>query len=143
MTKRKPQNFCRNSVIVFLITCLTICGFSVLYIVYRYPSVRDNPYCNRDNELFGILKNNPELFENATNDVISLPDTYGMNYTAYNERWTTEDNSPIFFVPVSLDWPATMIGLSGLFYTPTGKLPIYGATITTQLSEKIYCYEKG
>jgi hypothetical protein len=140
----------------FIYGCLVLLGvvtcFCMLWLFLASRSISENKYCNTNNELFRAIKENAlhwaELFPPVAGQSVGLSSRLHIdfavnnrqNFRVYSEYWLTQDGSPIFYVPTHPSWPATTLGRKGLFYTPTGKLPIYGIDQIEELGYGIYCY---
>lgn len=130
--------------------CLIVGGTVILVSSIGRVSQLEN-LCNVENEVYQAIQANTEKW------IEDFPPAYpspagslrldqllftrnGRRYYMRVDYWLTGSGDPIFYVQTADGWPATPLGIRGLFYTPTNALPVNGIDEITYLSDNIYCY---
>jgi len=117
---------------------------------HTHRDLIDELFCNTQSDLYMTMKNSinsweeefPDTFEalNGNDQIFFLTPTE-QKYVVHAVYWTTENSSPIFFVPIETKLRRMLeIGKYGLFYAPSNELPVYGVGEMIHLDNGIYCY---
>lgn len=137
--------------LTLIVSCLIV-GGGVLFVTSFLENSHQEDSCKVDSEVYQAL----EVFSGSWMEY--FPGTYpsptnsrqlshllftrnGRSYYVRADYWLTERREPIFYVQTADSWPGTLLGIKGLFYTPTGTLPANSFAELTYLNENIYCYE--
>lgn len=140
----------RQKILVLIILLATFLGF--LIVGNHNVQLKDELFCDTDTDLYQTILSKvfewdtyfPDEFPQYSDKDLFIffqtPDN--SNYVVHAVYWTTEGNSPIFYVPLATHLRRNLeVGKYGIFYTPTGELPTWGISEYYPLSDRIYCYQ--